>query len=374
VKKMYRRGKAWYSDFWYKGQRYIQSWGAISKTGAKEKDEKFKTEVREGKYQKKRDNPVFEVLIDEFLNMYSSNKKSYKADMARAKQLLRFFKGRKVLDIANNSFLVERYKDMRKKELIERGIKAGKDIKEISFATVNRELAFLKTAFNWLRKKPGCRNIANPVAGVKMFPEKSRDRILEYDEEPKLFEAIESNPKAQHLKPITITALNTGLRLQEVLKLKKTDVDFRLECIIARDTKNGEDRIIPMNSILTETLREVINNGNKNSEYVFAKEDGKPYRNITRSLKTACKKAGIENFTFHCFRHTFGTRLGEKNIHPKAIGELGGWKDLRMVMRYTHPTPEYKKKAVESLCEVPSKVPTSQVVPISVLNVSSRNL
>lgn len=150
-------------------------------------------------------------------------------------------------------------------------------------------------------------------------------------------------------------------------------MDFRLGCIVVRDTKNGEDRIIPMNSVLTETLKEAINNSNKDSEYVFAKENGKPYSNITRSLKTACKRAGIENFSFHCFRHTFGTRLGEKDVHPKAVGELGGWKDLRMVMRHTHPTPDYKRKAVESLYQVPSKVPTPQVVPLSRVNVSSRN-
>jgi hypothetical protein len=50
---MYKRGKSWYSDFIHKGKRWTKSHGQFSKSVAKEKDEKFKTEVREGKHQQK---------------------------------------------------------------------------------------------------------------------------------------------------------------------------------------------------------------------------------------------------------------------------------------------------------------------------------
>ena len=47
---MYKRGDSWYSDFWYEGQRYTDSLGPVSKTVAKEKDRKFRSDVAGGKY------------------------------------------------------------------------------------------------------------------------------------------------------------------------------------------------------------------------------------------------------------------------------------------------------------------------------------
>ena len=50
---MYKRGDSWYSDFIHDGNRYTKAHGKISKSVAKEKDEKFKTEVREGEHEQK---------------------------------------------------------------------------------------------------------------------------------------------------------------------------------------------------------------------------------------------------------------------------------------------------------------------------------
>lgn len=41
-----------------------------------------------------------------------------------------------------------------------------------------------------------------------------------------------------------------------------------------------------------------------------------------------------------------------KSYDIKTIAELMGHKDIKMTMRYSHPTPEHKKRAVESLDEV----------------------
>ena len=61
---MYQRGDKWYSDFWHEGKRYTKAWGVISKTVAKEKDRKFRTEVLEGKHglKAKRVYKIFSIL------------------------------------------------------------------------------------------------------------------------------------------------------------------------------------------------------------------------------------------------------------------------------------------------------------------------
>jgi integrase len=75
-------------------------------------------------------------------------------------------------------------------------------------------------------------------------------------------------------------------------------------------------------------------------------------------MGTGLKKAEIENFRFHDCRHTFGTRLGMAGVDLRTIQELMGHKDIKMTMRYSHPTPEHKRRAVEILDGVPSKFTT----------------
>jgi integrase len=125
------------------------------------------------------------------------------------------------------------------------------------------------------------------------------------------------------------------------------------------DTKNGKIRSIPMNKVLTETLEgaKKVSKG----DYVFS-SNGKPYTDVKTGWWTALETAGNEDFTFHGLRHTFGARLGMRGIDIKAIAELMGHTDIKMTQRYSHPTPEYKKKAVEALEKV-TTIFTTEAIP-----------
>ena len=228
--------------------------------------------------------------------------------------------------------MIEKYKLTRKEEKAEP-------------ATINRELGCLRHMFNMAIKWKKAQ--VNPVREVKFLKEpKEKDRILSEEEEARLLEAVRTGHKAKHLEPIIATALHTGMRKGEILNLKWSNVDFRNGLIIVEGTKNGEIRKIPMNKKLTQTLEgaKKVSKG----DYVFS-ENGKPYRDVKTGWWTALENAGIENFTFHGLRHTFGSRLGMAGIDIRTIQELMGHKDIKMTMRYSHPTPEHKKRAVEVL-------------------------
>jgi hypothetical protein len=51
---MYKRGNSWVSDFYHEGERWKKSWGKVTKTRAKELDQKFQLDVREGRYPESR--------------------------------------------------------------------------------------------------------------------------------------------------------------------------------------------------------------------------------------------------------------------------------------------------------------------------------
>jgi len=136
------------------------------------------------------------------------------------------------------------------------------------------------------------------------------------------------------------------MRKGEILNLKWSNVDFRTGHILVEETKNGEIRKVPINGKLTLTLESAkkVSSG----EYVFS-ENGTPYGDVKTGWWSALKRAKIEGFRFHDLRHTFGSRLGMAGVDIRTIQELMGHKDIKMTMRYSHPTPEHKKNAVKVL-------------------------
>jgi len=68
-----------------------------------------------------------------------------------------------------------------------------------------------------------------------------------------------------------------------------------------------------------------------------------------KQWQKALKLSGIEHCGFHDLRHTFATNLVMAGIDLVTVSQLMGHKDLTMTKRYSHPTPEHKKRAIESL-------------------------
>ena len=60
------------------------------------------------------------------------------------------------------------------------------------------------------------------------------------------------------------------------------------------------------------------------------------YKSIRTVFDKACAKAGLSHVTQHDLRHTWCSRLGEKGVDDRTFQELGGWKTLKMVQRYSH--------------------------------------
>ena len=132
------------------------------------------------------------------------------------------------------------------------------------------------------------------VRRVKLLKgEIKRLRYLSDEEQERLISNCDS-----YLKPIIITALNTGMRKSEIFNLTWDRVDLKNRLILLDITKNGERREIPINNTLYETLTGIIRN--INCPYVFYNPKTlKPYDNLKRSFGTALRKSHIIDFHFH---------------------------------------------------------------------------
>ena len=64
---------------------------------------------------------------------------------------------------------------------------------------------------------------------------------------------------------------------------------------------------------------------------------------------TALRRSGIDKCRFHDLRHSFASRLVMARVDISTVQGLMGHKDINMTKRYSHPTPQHKKQAVERL-------------------------
>jgi integrase len=107
-----------------------------------------------------------------------------------------------------------------------------------------------------------------------------------------------------------VASLHTGFRKSALLSLIWEDVDFHRGMITVRTAyaKNGESCSMPMNKLLTQTLK-VIRMSASTTQQVFCTRDGVPYRSFHRAFDRVVQKAGLTDLTFHDLRHVFASRL-----------------------------------------------------------------
>lgn len=307
--------------------------GCKTETEAKEFEARVYTELCDRLRGVKSNLDVFilKEVFDLFLAYSRTNKKDYKQDEIRVKIIREYFDDNMKFSDVTPSF-IENFK-MKVKQ--DRGI---------SKSTVNRYLIVLSKAFNLFIKEKGL-NIQNPLSFVSKFKEDNKiESYLTKEQEERLFEELD-----EHLKPIVVCALATGLRLSNILNLKweTVNLDIGFIEVLKQDNKGHKKIQIPISNKLRTELEKI---GVKKSGFVFINhKTGKPYTTIKTGFKNALKRAGIENFRFHDLRHTVGTRLVASGVDLKTVQDLLAHSDIKTTQRYLHPVTENMKKAVDIL-------------------------
>ena len=324
---IYERNGNWYVDFYAHGKRIRKKVGPDKKL-AKSIVRKKMVEVAENRFLNvsKNKDVKFKDFGKQFIELHSKqHKKSWKSDFYNLNTLSSVFGGRFLYEIAPKA--IEEFKAKRSEN--------------VSPATVNRELATLKTMLSKAVQWDILEN--SPAKNIKFLRENNRRvRYLEKAEIKRLL-----NCSFGYIKPIIIMALNTGMRKGEILGLKWRDIDYKRGIIYLLDTKNNDKREVPMSSFVKRALVRVPKH--PDSPYIFCNKAGKPYKDIRKSFFTSLKKASIINFRFHDLRHTFASQLVMSGVDLNTVRELMGHRDIKMTLRYAHLSPDHKRRAVELL-------------------------
>ena len=330
---LYKRGQVWWMSFVYMGKHYRKSTETEDRKLAQRIRDKVKGEIAEGKWFERLpgEEKTFREMMEKYLVEYASKKVSEKSFRGYSKKPISYLGDYALSGITPKT--INEYKVKRRNE----GIRP---------ATLNRELATMKRAFNlaireweWVKE--------NPVARVSMEEENNkRDRWLTTEEEEKFLRVC-----PRWLRELAVFALNTGMRLGEIISLEWKGVDLFRKTVTIFKSKNKEPRTIPINETVFEMLKGKAKVKSIKTNLVFYTEVHTMYSltNVDRAFRITTEKAKIENLKFHDLRHTFATRLVQLGKDLYKVQRLLGHKTPAMTQRYAHHYPESLRDAVEVL-------------------------
>jgi integrase len=345
----------WWVQYFTGGRRHREKIGTRSK--AIELVEKRRSDARAGVKlpENIRSRPVtFGEIAKGALQYSSGAKRSHYSDTIRMPLIVQHFGNRCANDILP--------------EEIQQWLNATAEERDWAQATKNRYLALIKLTYRQAEENRKIKAKDNPARLVKLKKENNaRERYLNqftpmptkvaylkdcHDEESRLRRVI-AVEYSHHLPEFEI-ALHCGMRASELYRMQWPHVDTQHKILKIPETKYGPARDVQLNSAARGVL-EFLRSSAGESEYVFLSEKGERLLSNRHWFPKAVKKAGIrENFTWHCLRHTFGSRLAQNKVDIRKIAELMGHQTLEMAKRYTHLRRDDLQEAVETLVSQPS--------------------
>jgi len=182
-------------------------------------------------------------------------------------------------------------------------------------------------------------SLAKQIKAPKV--DKRLPKFITYDELNRLLK----NAENYRDKLIIKFLFYTGVRVSELIKIKKSDIIFE-EGFVKVYGKGGKERIVPIPKELLNELREYINK--IDTENIFPLSS----RQVERIIKNIAKKAGInKKVTPHVLRHSLATTLLSKGVDIRYIQEILGHSSLNITQIYTHVVPNQLKEIYQKIFE-----------------------
>lgn len=157
----------------------------------------------------------------------------------------------------------------------------------------------------------------------------------------------------QHLKEVFIIAFFTGMRLNEIINLKWSNIDLSKKTIRVGDnyfiTKSKKTRVIPICDDLFDVLVKKETSKSSNKDLLFVKSNGTCFTGdyFSKRFKKACLDAGLsKELHFHCLRHSFASALAQKDVSLYVVKDLLGHSSILTTEMYSHLTIDSLKKAI----------------------------
>ncbi len=357
---VYKRGKTYWFEFVYQGQRIRKSSHLGNLRKAEEYERAYRTALVKGEiglHVEKREMPMFAEALTDFLKWVEFERKqnTYTRYQSASKVLLRYFGKLRIDEITTE--MVEKFVMNRSNEFGRlRGRKPKKggtkypqrkkanpikqEKKKISPTTINRELGCLKKMLNRLVRNEVLR--VNPAWNISFLTEEPRDfRVLTYAEEKQYLLAC-----PQPLRDFATIMIETGLRPMELRNLTVDDVSLENggSLFVRQSKTKAGRRLIPY---LSKRAIEILKPRLENAIDGFLFSGGRGF--VDNTHYKALDRSGVLKFRIYDLRHTYATRQVECGTDIATLQELLGHSKIEMTKKYVHPSNDHKADAMRRM-------------------------
>jgi site-specific recombinase XerD len=159
--------------------------------------------------------------------------------------------------------------------------------------------------------------------------------ILNRSELKELFKS----PKLLKHRIILTLIYSAGLRGQEVINLKISDIDFHRMTIHIRQSKYKKDRILSLSPTMAKGLQIYLKAENPHIWLFNGKDFTGKYsvKGLSWIMRETLKKTNIiKQVSLHSLRHSYATHLLEQGVNIVTLKELLGHADITTTMIYLH--------------------------------------
>lgn len=228
------------------------------------------------------------------------------------------------------------------------------------WTTINRELASLRTFYNFLLTNDLINN--NPFEEIKIKTHaRSLPRYFYSSEMNALFKAADGQGKPLDFRNRAILELlyATGMRVSECANLTLSQIQWDVQLILVRG-KGDKERYVPFGNYAKDALQKylktcrepLMDKYHANHDFVFINYRGQPITSegIEYVLNQIVKQSSLNTHIHpHMLRHSFATAMLNNGADIRSVQELLGHSSLSTTQIYTHVTRENLQKTYMKL-------------------------
>jgi integrase len=243
---------------------------------------------------------------------------------------------------------IDSYKAMRARQTTRVGGdrttgKGGFD-RVVAPATILRELAVLRHLFNYAIDKKWAASLPR-VQGFK--PDNERTVFCTPDQIDKILAYAKTASRSPNIYPFMLIGFKTGMRMDEILEIRKENIDLDRKMIFVPDAKMGM-RDQPISPMVVDYLKQFKGQ----SGWLFPSNRSKSGHvvDITKSWCTVVREAGFNprDVIRHTMRHSVSTNA-TKVTDIKTAMRITGHKDVKSLLRYTKTNTEMIEAAMDAM-------------------------
>jgi len=195
------------------------------------------------------------------------------------------------------------------------------------------------------------------ISGSSRRPQKLPTYLTDRERDLVLEAALEGSPRgvpAGGLRDGAVIAVGVygGLRVSEISKLDRADVDLNSRTIRIRQGKGRKDREVPLHETAAAIVEAYLRERTDDEPALILSRLGR--RISVRALRDLvvrlARKAGLsKRVSPHTLRHCFATLLLEAEVDIRTVQELLGHSSIKTTERYTHVSSPRRRRAVDRL-------------------------